>query len=346
LLSDLERSVPDLSNYTRAVDWRVIAAARNAQVELAGAMGNRTGYTMRDLSREHQASVKRAVKRASMLADKLHERALECARSDAGRQSLGRILAALCVQKGRLPRQYAPIYQEFRDTVARALKSLEGTDGRLAAGLADFLAERCHFDFARRWLEAMEDTGDPDRAAAALDEEMTLWVALKEPSLRQVRQLVLTVVGSVAVAYLDGLRARGEDPLLVLAAMHESPFSIYAPLAQVQWDVFPSAVCRLRGEQRGDPDEEARVAVVPKLWVHAVSRADEPYMGGEHVVLAWELDHLQRTTEICSAVAVAVSRSCNAEVVKCRQWSPVAPTRRAYECAAMEVAASALARRW
>src|SRR5262249_4660 len=155
-------------------------------------------------------------------------------------------------------------------TVARAFKSLEDMDGRLAAGLADFLEERYHFDFARRWLEAMEDTGDPDRAAAALDEEMTRWMALKEPSLQHVRELVLMVVGSVAAAYLDGIRARGEDAVLVLAAMHESPFPYYTPLAQVQWDVFPSAVCRLRGEERGDPDVEARVAVVPRLWIDAI----------------------------------------------------------------------------
>ena len=103
-LSDVERSVPKLSNYTDDIDWQVIATARNAQVEFAEAIGNRTRYTTGGLSREHQALVKRAVKKASVLADKLYERALELARREGGRQSLGRILAAFCVHKGQLPR--------------------------------------------------------------------------------------------------------------------------------------------------------------------------------------------------------------------------------------------------
>lgn len=345
-LSDPERSGPHFSDYTRKVDWQAITAAWEAQVKLAEVSGNRTKYTMRELGREHQALVQKAVKRVAMLADMLYERALEQARSDSGRQSIGRILAAVCVRKGRLPRQYAPIYQGFRNTVARALKSLEGTDRRLADGLADFLEDRCYFDFALQWLEVMEDAGDPDRAAVTLNEEMTRSMALKDSSLQQVREFVLQIVGLVGIAYLDGLRAHGEEPVLVLAATHESPFLSYTPLAQVLWDVFPSAVCRLRGEHRGDPDEEARVAVVPRLWVDGVSRADEPSMGGEFVVLAWELDHLQRTSELCSAVAMAVGRGCDAGILKCRQWSPMSPTRRAYERAAREAAAPVLGRRW
>ncbi len=191
----------------------------------------------------------------------------------------------------------------------------------------------------------MGDTGDPDRVMVTLDEEMMRWAALTGPPLRQVRKLVLQVVGSVAVAYLDGLRAHGEEPVLVLAATHESPFLFYTPLASVLWDVFPSAICRLRGEHRGKPDDEARVAVVPRLWVDAVSRADEPFMEGEFIVLAWELDHLQRTTEVCSKVATAISRSCDAGILRCPQWSPVAPTRGAYERVAREAAARVLARR-
>lgn len=344
-LSDLGRSGPNLSQYTRDMDWQAIAAAREVHVELAEASHNRTEYSRRELDPEHRALMQKAVEEVAVLAGMLYERALERARSETGRQSIGRILAALCVGKGRLPRQYAPIYQEFRDTVARTLKSLESRDGRLVAGLADFLEERHHFDFAQRWLEAIQDTGDPDRATVALDEEMRRWMALKDPSLRQTRELVLQVVGSVAIAYLDGLRGRGEEPLLVLAATHESPFLFYTSLAPVLRDLFPSAVCRLRGEHRGDPDEEARVAVVPRLWVDAVSRADEPFMGGEFVVLAWELDYLQRTTEVCSKVATAISRSCDAGILRCRQWSPVAPTRGAYERAAREAAARVLARR-
>ena len=133
--------------------------------------------------------------------------------------------------------------------------------------------------------------------------------------------------------------------MLVLTAIHESPFRFHTPLAPVLWDVFPSAVCRLRGEHRGAPDNEARVAVVPRLWVDAVSTADEPFMGGEFVVLAWELDYLQRTTDVCSKVATAISRSCDAAVLRCRQWSPMAPSRGAYERAAREAAARVLARR-
>ena len=300
---------------------------------------------MNDLSPEHQALVGQTVKEVATLAGTLYGRALERARSGSGRQSLGRILAAACVRKGRLPRQYAPIYQEFRDTIARTLRSLEGIDGRLTDELADFLEDRCHFDFALRLLDAMENTGDLGRATAALDEEMMRWAALRDPSLRKVRERVLQVAGSTAVAYLDGLCAHGEEPVLVLAATHESPFPFYTPLASTLWDVFPSAVCRLRSELPRDRDEEARVAVVPRLWVDAVSRADEPFIGGEFVVLAWELDYLQRTADVCSKVATAISRCCDAGILRCRQWSPVARTRGVYERAAREAAARVLARR-
>jgi hypothetical protein len=113
----------------------------------------------------------------------------------------------------------------------------------------------------------------------------------------------------------------------------------------VQWDIFPSAACLLRGESRGDPDEETRVVVVPRLWIDALSEPDKPFMGCQFVVLTYELDDWQRTTKACSAVAVAIGRSCRAGALSCRQWSPVAPDRIAYERSARETAASALNRR-
>ena len=108
-LSDLGRSGRNLSDYTRAVDWHAIAAAREVHVGLAEARDNRTEYVMRGLDPEHRALVQQGVKEVAVLAGMLYERVLEQARSESGRQSIGRILAALRVGKGRLPRQYALI---------------------------------------------------------------------------------------------------------------------------------------------------------------------------------------------------------------------------------------------
>ncbi|MDP2934938.1 MAG: hypothetical protein Q8O86_00410 [Dehalococcoidia bacterium] len=226
----------------------------------------------------------------------------------------------------------------------RALSALGGVDGRLTGGLADFLEDRCRFDFAQRWLDAMAETGDPRRTAAKLDTEMAQWEASKDMSHRTVREIVLRVVGTAAAAYVHGLHARGREPVLVLADVHESPFADCYGMRGVQWDIFPSAACRLRGQRRGDPDKEARVAVVPSLWVDALRRPDEPFMGGRFVVLEYDLDTLCWTVEACSAVSDAVSRSCHAGVLSCRERYPTDAIRIKYEGLARKVAASALAR--
>lgn len=191
----------------------------------------------------------------------------------------------------------------------------------------------------------MEATGNPDRVAAIVDDQMMSWRAFSDPSLRKLRKDLLQIVGSVAVAFLDGLLAHGKEPVLVLVAAHESPFHWQSGISKMQWDIYPSATCLLRAEHRGDSDSEARVSVVPRLWVDTLSDAAEPSMGGEFVVLAYELDHRHRRPEVCSAAAAAIGRSCDAGVLSCRRWAAGVPTRLAYERAAREAAASALARR-
>ena len=155
---------------------------------------------------------------------------------------------------------------------------------------------------------------------------------------------MLQAAGCAALAYLDGLVARGQESLLVIAAADESPFDYYSGMREVQWDVFPSAMVQLRGEGRADR-VNARVAVVPRLWADALSEPDGPHMGGEFMVLAYELPPLGSASEICTAVGQAVSRSCGAAMLSCRRWFPTAPTRVAHERSAREATASVLARR-
>jgi hypothetical protein len=227
--------------------------------------------------------------------------------------------------------------------VTQAVETADETGD--ATGFAYSLCNHGCFDLPRRWLEGMVDVGDPHRVMAGLEQQMAHWVALNTPAILKTRKNALAAAAAAATAFLDGMRGRGKDPVLVLVAAHESPLDYYSGVSDVQWDVFPSAPCHIGGRAGRRLEAQARVAVVPRLWVDALCRADEPSLGGEFVVLAHELPPFQRTENVCQAVAAAVGRKCAAETLKCRRWYPTTPDRVALERVATEAAASVLIRR-
>jgi len=254
------------------------------------------------------------------------------------------MLAATCVHNGRLPRQYAPIYERFREVVAQALDLGRGVDPKRGATVADSLEWRESVDLAQRWLQAMESTGDPKGVMAILREKMTPWRALQDPSLQQSINFALQAAGLAAVAYLDGVRALGEELVMILTAAHELPFAYDSPAKYVQWDVFSSASCWLSASDDNDLQAAARVAVVPRLWASTLSESDRSLRDGRYIMLASEVRHSYRAEELCTAVADAISRSGDARLLSSHQY-PTVSARLDGERKAREVAASLLNRR-
>ncbi|MHB9004946.1 MAG: hypothetical protein ACYC6C_12975 [Coriobacteriia bacterium] len=293
--------------------------------------------------------LKTVVEDSLALASELYEQALSQARSCDGNQAMSRMLAALCVLKGRQPREYEPIYQRFRNVVAEALRASAVSGDSSAERLAEFLEDRSSFNLAQRWLEEMSDCGEPALAESSLREELMRRDAVKDPALRKLLDLMVRVAGTCGTAYLDGLRARGEEAVLVIAQSYRSPIDPYGPIHDLQWDVFPSATCHLRPEHRGDEPEEARVAVVPRLWVDALR--DFPPSQRGYVVLAESLESYQRTSQTCAAVAEAIARSCRKDLfsleqtVSHEQWRRSMGAQARYQRLAREGAASVLSLR-
>jgi hypothetical protein len=327
------------------VDWQAIGQARESRDQLAETGSCGSDPCHRELNEELATLLRATVKNSLDLAERLYEQALSKARSSAGQRAVSRMLAALCVLRGRRPREYAPLYQRFRDTVGVALHAAVLHGNESTTGLADFLEDRYRFNLPQRWLEAMAERGEPVSAMATLREEMGRWVALRDPSLHRPLDTLLRVAGLSGTAYLDGLRAHGEDPVLAIVADYRTPFSPYGAIHEVQWDIFSSALCKLRGERSDEAEVEARVVVVPRLWVDALSDADAPSMGGEYMVLAFDVDHPSRTAATCAAVANALTRSCDAGLLHCRRWAPAVATRVKYESQARTTTSSVLSRR-
>ena len=166
-LADLQLPITSIGYFGSDVDWQAIGMASHVRDEL------RRTRAISELSSEHEAQVRASAEKVAAKADSLYARALEQARSPVGKRALGRMLAATCVHNGRLPRQYAPIYERFREVVAQALDLGRGVDPKRGATVADSLEWRESFDLAQRWLQAMESTGDPKGVMAILREKMT-----------------------------------------------------------------------------------------------------------------------------------------------------------------------------
>jgi hypothetical protein len=178
------------------------------------------------------------------------------------------------------------------------------------ARVADFLEDRDHFNLPQEWLEAMADTGEPHRAAAIVREAMTHWEALKDPSLGKRLDSMLRAAVACGTAYLDGLRVRGEDAMLVIAEDHVSPIPYFSPVHGLQWDVFDSAASSLRPDHPDDDALDVRVALVPRLWGQALNDSRRSRRG--YLVLAEALEGYPHTSQTCAAVAAAIARKCHA----------------------------------